>query len=246
MKYSIELINEARRLESLNTPKTKIAKELGVPRGTVRYWLQNNGVPQRQPKYPPILEHLEEHKEDYAYLLGLYLGDGDISKVRKTLRLRIFLDSKHVEIEQKVKGALQRVFYKNKTTSYKAHKNSNCKTVYVYYSKIDDYFLPGGLGRKHTRPIVLHDWQTKIIKEVPAPFLVGLIHSDGSRYQSRGRWFYNFTNKSKDIIDLFIDTANQLGIKYRVRFVPQAQKYMVEITRKAEVIKLDNIGAVKA
>lgn len=45
-------------------------------------------------------------------------------------------------------------------------------------------FPQHGPGRKHERPIVLEDWQERIVAEHAADFLRGLFHSDGSRVRN--------------------------------------------------------------
>ncbi|WP_238997793.1 hypothetical protein [Nocardioides limicola] len=45
-------------------------------------------------------------------------------------------------------------------------------------------FPQHGLGRKHERLIVLHEWQRKVVLGYPDRFLRGLFHSDGCRATS--------------------------------------------------------------
>ena len=67
-----------------------------------------------------------------------------------------------------------------------------------------------GPGRKHTRPIVLTDWQRRIVSDCPEAFLRGLIHSDGTRIiatERKGAYVrraprYAFSNRSEDILEL--------------------------------------------
>ena len=82
-------------------------------------------------------------------------------------------------------------------------------------------------GKKHTRPIVLGEWQQKIVDTHPGLFLRGLIHSDGCRLTN---WAtrpvagelkryeyprYFFSNKSLDILALCRAALDRLGIAYR-------------------------------
>ena len=46
-------------------------------------------------------------------------------------------------------------------------------------------FPQHGPGRKHTRPIVLEDWQRDIVELHPHLFIRGLLHSDGCGVTNR-------------------------------------------------------------
>ena len=56
-------------------PAAAIARRLGIPRATVRGWL--NPTP-RTPRPPRIADLSALPPAAYAYLLGLYLGDGHV------------------------------------------------------------------------------------------------------------------------------------------------------------------------
>jgi hypothetical protein len=57
---------------------SNVADVTGIPRSTVRDWLQpGRAVPQSTPEAPAVPE------ASYSYLLGFYLGDGYISTARR-------------------------------------------------------------------------------------------------------------------------------------------------------------------
>ena len=87
----------ALRLVAEGHNDAEIDRRLGVPRRTVRDWRCASGTARsglstllaahaRPCRWPPA---------DYAELLGLYLGDGHITDMPRTQRLRIFLDAKY-------------------------------------------------------------------------------------------------------------------------------------------------------
>src|SRR4051794_27581841 len=88
----------------------EIARRTGIPRGTVRDWRYG-----RRPDFSrhrvyevgadPQLDPAVELA--YAYVLGLYLGDGDIVRMRRTYRLRIALDGIYPGIVAECRGALE-------------------------------------------------------------------------------------------------------------------------------------------
>jgi hypothetical protein len=90
---SVVEVDEARRLSAQGLPASSIARRLAIPRTTVRDWL-------RRPDYRPgprgpRLDVALLPGAQYAYLLGLYLGDGHIVAAARTFRLTIKLDARY-------------------------------------------------------------------------------------------------------------------------------------------------------
>jgi hypothetical protein len=87
----VQLVDElvARRLNDC-----EISRRTGIPRGTVRDWRRGrrpnfNG---RSASGSGAIEIADDQEAAYVYLLGLYLGDGHITRLARTYRLRIALD----------------------------------------------------------------------------------------------------------------------------------------------------------
>lgn len=103
-----------------------------------------------------------------------------------------------------------------------------------------------GPGKKHERIITLEPWQQEIVNAHPWEFIRGLIHSDGCRItnwttrlvageQKRYEYpRYFFTNLSGDIIRLFTDTLDHVGVDWK-----QPNKRNISIARKASVALMD-------
>jgi hypothetical protein len=75
-----------------------IARETGIPRTTVSMWRRSTTKSRRPSNASPCgtvhdLQHLPARA--YAYLLGMYLGDGCISRNRRVWHLRVALDIKY-------------------------------------------------------------------------------------------------------------------------------------------------------
>ena len=105
-----------------------------------------------------------------------------------------------------------------------------------------------GPGRKHTRPIVLTDWQRRIVSDCPEAFLRGLIHSDGTRIiatERKGAYVrraprYAFSNRSEDILELFRSACETAGVHCTRSSVKQISVYS-----KAAVARLDEFVGPK-
>jgi hypothetical protein len=147
----------------------------------------------------------------YAYLLGLYLGDGCITAPRRSLQLVIACDARY-------RGVIDEAAHAVMATGLCRHvgrhavRGSECVRVVASSPRWDEAFPQHGPGRKHDRPIVLEPWQQSIVDAHPWAFLRGLLHSDGCRTVNRfkttlpsgrvaeyayPRWF--FSNRSADI-----------------------------------------------
>lgn len=113
--HASDVIEEALELSRVGLPATTIAKRVGVPRSTVRDWLNGN-VPRARTSEPGCRvcggapHAFDELPPEYVYLLGLYLGDGCISEHhRGVFRLRIMLDAIYPLILHEAEAAMRLV-----------------------------------------------------------------------------------------------------------------------------------------
>jgi hypothetical protein len=213
-REEVELVAElvARGLRDL-----EISRLTGVPRRTISDWRRHARRLDRPVAAPPDFETLP--RREYAYLLGLYLGDGCISEHRREVwRLRIVLDAAYPGIIEECRRSLAAIRPSNRVAVYR-RRDSRCIEVSMYW-KGWPWLLPQhGRGRKHDRKIELASWQEEIVAANHRAFLRGLIHSDGCRYvaheRKNGRHRYSvryaFCNRSDDIKDLFCASCDALG-----------------------------------
>ncbi len=187
---------------------------------------------------PQLHHHLYEN---YAYLLGLYLGDGHIAKAPKNvLRLCIALDVKYPQIIHRCMATMQAMLPQHSVNII--HKQG-CDWVNCYHKKWHEYFPQHGEGHKHNRKIELAEWQQRIVEAYPLEFFRGLYHSDGSRSQNivKGKNYprYFFGNMSPDIRQMFCETAERLGLQWK-----QTNHMNIAISQRKDVEWLDeHIGA---
>jgi hypothetical protein len=120
--------------------------------------------------------------EAYPYLLGIYLGDGMLSRApRNVWRLRVSLDTKYPAIVARVKAAISDVAARVAGEIGR----TGCVELYSDWKHWICLFPQHGSGPKHLRSIELESWQKQAILEHPGQFLAGLIHSDGCRCLNR-------------------------------------------------------------
>jgi hypothetical protein len=226
---------------------TEIARLTGVPRSTLRPWI-GLGRPASPPwiSCPRCNPAAELDEAAYVYLLGLYLGDGCISKQPKDVwRLRIFQTAKYVDHIAECSIAMHAVLPNNVLVQPK----QGCVEIGSSSKHWPCLFPQHGPGRKHERPIVLAPWQRDLVDRYPRLLLRGLIQSDGSRHQNRIRrgdkhysyTRYEFANASADILGIFTNTCDHLGVHWT-----RANAKNISIARRADVAFLDTFIGPKS
>ena len=223
--------------EGLTT--SEIARRTGIPRSTVKDWLAG-WPPRRSDGCARHDVSLLDHNA-YAYVLGMYLGDGCISPCpRGVWRLRITLDAIYPGIVFECARALEAVAPGK--AGVMRRRNSRATVVSNYWKHWTCLLPQHGPGRKHTRPILLTDWQERIVAMHAEPFLRGLIHSDGTRIiatERKGAYVrraprYAFSNRSEDILWLFRAACDAAGVH-----CTRSSRTQISIYSKAAVARLD-------
>lgn len=240
---SADDVRLAKALAEEGLRPNEIARRTGIPPSTIRYWLKSGYGRQPMRRERPI-EALP--RADYAYVLGLYLGDGHIARVGRSYALRIFMDSRYTGIIREARRALANLVAPNKAVIQPC-RGVNMVIVRAYCISLPELFPQHGPGRKHERPIVLEPWQQDIVDEHPDLLVRGLIQSDGCRVMNKvwgGRYAYPryfFTQVSTDIMRLFCQACDQLGVAYA-----RTNYKTVSIARRESVAVLDEIAGPKA
>jgi hypothetical protein len=181
----------------------------------------------------------------YAYLLGLYLGDGCISSLpRGVYKLRITLDHRYTGILDECAKAMCAV---RPSTAMKVGRvqKIGCLEVNAHWKHWTCLFPQHGPGRKHERKIELLPWQVAIADLHPDRLLRGLIHSDGYRglnyVNGKGYPRYLFTNHSEGIRQIFTRACDAYGVSWR-----QSKWNTIAISRAPDVSKLDLVVGPKS
>jgi hypothetical protein len=222
----------------------EVARQMGVPRTTVRDWRHGKDRPAPGSTCPrcwrPSLRPIEFSAADYSELLALYLGDGHIVRTGRSDRLRIFLDTRYAEIISDARALLRRCFAAHSIGTFRTAKGTTT-ILSLYCTHLACLFPQHAPGRKHERSIVLEDWQSHIVEHEPWPFLRGCIRSDGCAFVNRTGPYaylsYEFSNRSMQIRELFMDACDRVGVEYR------AYPRYVRIYRRPSVALMrENVG----
>ena len=249
--HPIERFEEALRLVESGMNDCQIARLMGISRGTIRDWRHKAGTGWKPGQAAGAIRSPcsvcrggQPNEQVYAYLLGLYLGDGCLAlHHRGVYRLRISLDQAYPNIIQEGLSAIDAI----KTQGKKAGVvfAEGCVEIYSYWKHWICHFPQHGPGPKHLREIRLERWQSEIAERWPRPLIRGFIHSDGSRYTNRvGAGYeypsYDFTNNSADIRKIFTDACDLLGIHWR-----RGNWKHTTISRRPDVAILDTFVGPK-
>jgi len=234
----------ARALVESGATDSEVARRLVVNRSTLRLWRREGW---REPLVRNTCFRCDPEASAtpdlaaYAHLLGLYLGDGCISDLRRGVQvLRIaccddyprLIDECEASMGAVRPGAVSRV------------QAQGCQYVVGYWKHWSCVFPQHGAGRKHEREIVLAPWQQEIVDEHPGMLLRGLFHSDGCRVQNwaigangqryEGYPRYLFSNVSQDIIGICCAALDRVGVSYT-----RPRRDTVSVARRAGVAVLD-------
>jgi hypothetical protein len=240
--HNAQAVVEVLELGKSGLGARRISQRTGIPVRTISDWLAGR-LPRRlgevtAPRCPRCgaTSHRIEDAAKYAYLLGIYLGDGYIARHPKgVFRLRIVLDEKYPLIIESCVSAIQALVPGNKVRLF---QRKGCIEVRAY-SKAWPCLLPqDGPGRKHSRMIALEPWQRFYEEEYARDLLRGLIHSDGCRFTNQGRdnWRsprYSFSNRSADIRRIFCGACEVLGLRWTE--APNT----IYVSRKVDVARMD-------
>jgi hypothetical protein len=253
--YSQRTVDAALRLSDSGVLDREIAQIFGVSIAAIRHWragrrravsgpagLRATACPLCYPK--PIDEPA------YAYLLGLYLGDGHIAHGRRDVyALTIACSDDWPGLMDAAQQAMSAVMPMSRVFRV---QQTGCTMVKSYSKHWPCLFPQHGPGRKHLRKIELREWQEVIVRKCSGEFAKGLFHSDGWRGVNRVRrtladgdhWYeyprYQFSNESSDILRLCGEALDRLGVVWRF-----SRPNVISVARREAVARLDEFVGLK-
>lgn len=233
----------ALRLSSQGMTDLAVSRSIGIPRETIRDWRRGaRARPASIDNACPFCGVTPLDGSDYAYLLGLYLGDGCLSEHRRgVFRLRISLDARQPRIVDECARSMSAVVRGRRVARQAA---PGCIIVGSYWKHWPCLLPQHGPGKKHERRIELRAWQRKITQAHPDRLVRGLIQSDGCRIENRVRDRvyprYHFSNRSSDILGIFCQACDDLGVSWT-----RSSFKEVSVARARDVQELDAIVGPK-
>lgn len=219
----------------------------GVSVAAIRHWRRSERTEttlRARSSNCPRCHGRDRNSYAYAYLLGLYLGDGHITLGRRGVyALSIFCGDDWPGLADAAEHAMACVM---PTSSVFRVAKIGCHAIKSTSKHWPCLFPQHGPGRKHERKIELESWQQTIVEEHPGDFARGLFHSDGCRSINRvrrtwagvDRWYqyprYFFDNRSADILRLCGEALDRLGVDWRF-----SKPTTISVARRDAVARLD-------
>jgi hypothetical protein len=249
--YPRRTVDIALLLSRCDVYDREIAVICGTSVWTIRHWRSKVQEPKRirQPSCPRCEDRPLDNAA-YAYLLGLYLGDGCLTRgPRDVYALCLLCCDDWPGLIDAAKAAMAAVM---PSSSVFCVQRTGCKEIKSTSKHWPCLFPQHGPGRKHTRKIELQQWQQEIAAVFPGDFARGLFHSDGYRGMNRvkrklpsgERWYeyprYFFSNESTDILGLCGWALDELSVSWRF-----ARPNMISVARREAVARLDEFVGPK-
>jgi hypothetical protein len=228
----------------------EVGRRLGIPRGTIRDWRVGAASARGRVVTCFRCNGGWVDEEAYAYLLGIYLGDGWIwDAPREIYQLRVSCDLRYPDIINEIATHIVIVRGVEKVGFA---QRVGCVDVNAYWKHWPCVLPQHGPGRKHERQIRLEPWQQEMVTAHPKALVRGLVHSDGNRhinpitrrFPSGTKHYryprYMFKNASGDILTIFTDALDLLGVHWT-----QTNARTISIARRDDVAFLDGFVGPK-
>jgi hypothetical protein len=182
-----------------------------------------------------------------AYVVGVALGDGNLSTVGRATRLRITCDAKYPLLAQNIILALEELLPYNKVSVVPKRKNCFDISCYSKHWEVLLGWFPGR-GSKIDQQVFVPNW-IKTHRNYAIHCLRGLIETDGCLYVDRGYPMVMFMNTIPRLINDVVELMSSLGFAphvYRVQnAAPRLPVYHVRLSKKVRRF-VDLVRPIKA
>jgi hypothetical protein len=253
--YPQATVNTALCLSAIGILDKENARICEVSIAAIRHWRAGrrrvaSGIAAPRKITCPRCHARSMDESSYAYLLGLYLGDGHIARGPRDVYVLAIACSD--DWPGLMTAAGQTMSAVMPTSRVSCAQQTGCTMVKSYSKHWTCLFPQHGPGRKHMRKIELEQWQEAIVRKFPGEFARGLFHSDGWRGTNRVRrrladgdhWYeyprYIFGNESADILRLCGEALDRLGVAWRF-----SRRNSISVARHEAVTRLDEFVGPK-
>lgn len=249
--YPLATVKIAKTLSDLGILDRENAAICGVSVAAIRHWRRGSrrSGDQDAPRCPRC--HGRQLDEiAYAYLLGLYLGDGHLTVSKNGVwALSISCCDGWPGLMAQARLAMSAVMPTSKVFAVARTGCTEIKSTSKHWLCLFPQHEP---GRKHEREIKLEPWQEEIVAEYPGDFARGLStltaagRSTGSGGRSRtatggtSTRAISFVNHSADIHRLCGQALDRLEVLWRF-----SKPTTISVARRKSVARLDQFVGPK-
>jgi hypothetical protein len=162
------------------------------------------------------IPELSENKKLRAYIIGLSLGDGNLSNPNgRAVRLRITCDKRYTKLLRHIIESLRTLFPQNRVGTV---RKRGCVDVSVYSNQLTTLLgWRWDRGPKDKQNVRVPPW-IKRNAGFSKECLRGLLQTDGSLYNDRGYSMVNFVNTGASLTSDVFSMMKGLG------YAPHIQK----------------------
>lgn len=193
------------------------------------------GNPMRVRVPPRVLNMSVLNKKNLAYVIGVALGDGNLSNPNKrAVRLRVTCDTKYPNLIKKISSAIQELLPNNKVSIINS-RETFCN-ISCYSNKWEDYLgWQAKAGSKYIQKVSIPKWIMKN-KEYSICCLRGLLETDGSIYTDRGYKMVNFVSAISVLAENVVEIIKKIGFKVNIYKLKSKTKdrYNVRVSKNVD------------
>lgn len=176
-----------------------------------------------------------ENKQNLAYIIGVAMGDGNLSNPNgRAVRLRVTCDTQYPKIIENISSAIKELFPKNKVSIIK-RETTYCD-VSCYSNKWEDLLgWKAKGGSKFKQKISVPSWIKKD-KNFSINCLRGLVETDGSVYEDRGYRMVNIVTIIPSLADDILEMIRKIGFtakKYKIKSKVN-DRYNIRLSKDVE------------
>jgi hypothetical protein len=155
---------------------------------------------------------LSELTANLAYVIGVALGDGNLSSPNgRVTRLRVTCSKQYPELIETVSRAIQDLLPENRVSLVDRPKS--CVDISCYSNKWERWLgWSASRGSKYTQGVSVPDW-IKRDRMYTIACLRGLIQTDGAIYNDRGYKMVNFVSIIPQLAGDVLEMIEMLGFK---------------------------------
>ena len=180
-------------------------------------------------------KQLNPDKNLLAYIVGLSLGDGNLSNPNgRAVRLRISCDKKYPILLNRIKISLEKLLPQNKVSF--VNRGESCADVSCFSNYWENLLgWKAKNGSKIKQKVKIPTW-VKENEKYSIQCLKGLIETDGSIYSDRGYKMVNFVTYIPNLANDVMDMIKSLDFKPNMQKLKISNniKYTIRISRNAE------------
>jgi DNA-binding transcriptional regulator WhiA len=167
---------------------------------------------------------LNENKFLQSYIVGLAIGDGNLSNPNgRAIRLRITCDKKYPFLIKRIVDSLQSLLPQNKVSI--VERKEGCSDISVYSNHLEKLLgWKVGKGSKFMQEVSIPD-RIKQNKKCRINCLRGLIETDGSIYFDRGYRTVSFSTIIPELANDVFQMIGSLGFNPNIYRIKRGSKY---------------------